>query len=96
MCSQSESYKTGSTAHVPNRHSNIIQGFQKLQIASAACRISERFWLLELPLPEIRSELDRHTSNAGMLQSGTPHLARCQEFGYRGGELVFFRDNQEA
>jgi hypothetical protein len=28
-------------AHNPHRHSNIIQGFQKLQIALAACRISE-------------------------------------------------------
>jgi hypothetical protein len=32
-----------SPAHSPNRHSNIIQGFQKLQIASAACRIAETF-----------------------------------------------------
>jgi hypothetical protein len=30
-----------SPAHSPNPHSNIIQGFQKLQIASAACGISE-------------------------------------------------------
>jgi hypothetical protein len=30
--------------------------------------------LLELPLSEIRHELDRNTSNAGMLQSGMLHL----------------------
>jgi hypothetical protein len=30
--------------------------------------------LLELPLSEIRPELDRNTSNAGMLQSGMLHL----------------------
>jgi hypothetical protein len=40
----------------------------------------KRFRLLELPLPEIRPEFDRNTSNAGMLQSGMPRLARCQEF----------------
>jgi hypothetical protein len=74
------SISSTSLAHSPNRHSNIIQGFQKLQIASAACRISERFRLLELPLPEIRPEFDRNTSNAGMLQSGTSRLARCQKF----------------
>jgi hypothetical protein len=38
----------------------------------------KRFRLLELPLPEIRPEFDRNTSNAGMLQSGMPRLARCQ------------------
>jgi hypothetical protein len=31
----------------------------------------KRFRLLALPLPEIRSEFDRNTSNAGILQSGT-------------------------
>ena len=38
------------------------------------------FGLLEVPLPEIRPEFDRNASNAGILQSGMPHLARFQEF----------------
>ena len=40
----------------------------------------KRFRLLEFPLTEIRPEFDRNASNAGMLQSGMPHLARFQEF----------------
>jgi uncharacterized membrane protein len=36
--------------------------------------------LLELPLPEIRPEFDRNTSNAGMPQSGTSRLARVCVF----------------
>ena len=58
-------------------HSNIIHGFQKLQIASVACRISETI-SAGISSTEIRPEFD--TSNAGMLQSGMPRLARCQEF----------------
>ena len=45
--------------HNPHRHSNIIHGFQKLWMASAAGRIREkRFRLLELPLPENRLEFE--------------------------------------
>jgi hypothetical protein len=58
----------------------------------------KRFRLLELPLPEIRPEFDRNTSNAGMLQSGMPRLSKMPKnsTGYRCAAIVFFRDNQEA
>jgi hypothetical protein len=47
--------------------------------------------------PEIRPEFDGHTSNAGTLQSGMPHLARFQEFHRLSTHRhVFFCDNQEA
>jgi hypothetical protein len=40
----------------------------------------KRFRPLGLPLPEIRPEFDRNTSNGGMLQSEMRYLARFQEF----------------
>jgi hypothetical protein len=50
-------------------HSNTIQGFQKLTLLRQLVAFQKRFRQLELPLPEIRSEFDRNTSNAGMPQS---------------------------
>ena len=54
--------------------------FRNYKLHPQLVAFQKRFRLLELPLPEIRSEFDRHTSNAGMLQSRMPHLARFQEF----------------
>jgi hypothetical protein len=56
----------------------------------------KRFRLLGLPLPVIRPEFDRNTSNAGMLQSGTPAPDAKNSTDYRCAAIVFFRDNQEA
>jgi hypothetical protein len=57
----------------------------------------KRFRLLELSLPEIGPEFARHTSNAGMLQSGRPHLADSKNStGHRRAAIVFFCDNQQA
>jgi hypothetical protein len=46
----------------------------------------KRFRLLELPPAEIRPEFDCNTSNAGMLQSGMPQLARRR---YSAGAYTF-------
>jgi hypothetical protein len=67
-------------AHSPKRHSNIIQDFRNYRLPRQLDGFQKGFRLRELPLPEIRPEFDSNTSNAGMLQSGTPRLARCQEF----------------
>src|SRR5271165_2208476 len=54
--------------------------FRNYTLLRQLVAFQKRFRLLELPLPEIRPEFDRNTSNAGMPQSGMPRLARCQEF----------------
>jgi hypothetical protein len=66
--------------HNPHRHSNTIQAFRNYKLLRQLVAFQKRFRLLELPLPEIRPEFDRHTSNADVPQSGMPPLARCQEF----------------
>ena len=52
--------------------------FRNYRLRWQLVAFQRRFRLLELLLPEIRPEFDRHTSNAGMLQSGMPHPARFQ------------------
>jgi hypothetical protein len=56
-----------------------LPGFQKLQIAPELGTFQKRFRLLELPLPEIRPEFGRNTSNAGMLQSEMRYQAGVSE-----------------
>jgi hypothetical protein len=52
-----------------------FKAFRNYRLPRQLVAFQKRFRLLELPLPEIRSEFDRQTSNAGMLQSRMPHLA---------------------
>ena len=54
--------------------------FRNYRLRRQLVAFQKRFRLLELPLPEIRPEFGRNTSNGGMPQSGMPRLARCQEF----------------
>ena len=61
----------------PNFHGALEYLFT---IASAACRISETISAAGTSSTRNLSEFHRHISNAGMLQSGMPHLARFQEF----------------
>ena len=65
---------------VPTDSRTSFRVFRNYKLPPQLVAFQKRFRLLELPLPEIRSEFDRQTSNAGMLQSGMPHLARFQEF----------------
>jgi hypothetical protein len=65
---------------IPTDTRTSFRVFRNYRLRWQLVAFQKRFRLLELPLPEIRPEFDRHTSNAGMLQSGMPHLARFQEF----------------
>ena len=65
---------------VPTDTRTSFKAFRNYRLPRQLVAFQKRFRLPELPLPEIRPEFDRHTSNAGMPQSGTPRLARCQEF----------------
>jgi hypothetical protein len=64
----------------PRSTRTAFRVFRNYRLHPQLVVFERRFRLLELPLPEIRSEFDRHTSNAGMPQSEMPRLARCQEF----------------
>jgi hypothetical protein len=64
---------------VPNTRTSF-KAFRNYRLPRRLAAFQKRFRLLELPLPEIRPEFHRNTSNAGMVQSGTPRLARFQEF----------------
>src|SRR5271166_1951455 len=48
--------------------------FRNYRLRRQLVAFQKRFRLLGLPLPEIRPEFDRNTSNAGMLQSEMPYL----------------------
>ena len=65
---------------IPTDTRTSFRVFRNYKLHTQLVAFQKRFRLLEFPLPEIRPELDRHASNAGMLQSGMPHLARFQEF----------------
>ena len=54
--------------------------FRNYRLRRQLVAFQKRFRLLGLPLPEIRPEFDRNTSNAGTLQSEMRYLARFQEF----------------
>jgi hypothetical protein len=54
--------------------------FRNYRLLRQPVAFQKRFRLLGLPLPEIRPEFDRNTSNAGTLQSEMRYLARFQEF----------------
>src|SRR5260370_5721221 len=54
--------------------------FRNYTLFRQLAAFQKRFRLLEFPLAEIRPEFDRNASNAGMLQSEMPHLAKCQKF----------------
>ena len=54
--------------------------FRNYRLLRQPVAFQKRFRLMGLPLPEIRHEFDRNTSNAGMLQSEMRYLARFQEF----------------
>jgi hypothetical protein len=65
---------------VPTDTRTSFKASRNYRLPRQLVTFQKRFRLLELSLPEIRLEFDRNTSNAGMLQSGTSRLARCQEF----------------
>src|SRR5580693_5652924 len=65
---------------IPTGTRTSFRAFRNYILLRQLVAFQKRFRLLELPLPEIRPEFDCSTSNAGMLQAGTPRLARCQEF----------------
>jgi hypothetical protein len=65
---------------IPTDTRTSFRVFRNYRLRWQLVAFQKRFRPLELPPPEIRPEFDRHTSNAGMLQSGMPHLARFQEF----------------
>jgi hypothetical protein len=65
---------------VPTDTRTSFKAFRNYRLPRQLVAFQKRFRLLEIPLPEIRPEFDRHTSNASMLQSGTLRRARCQEF----------------
>ena len=65
---------------VPTDTRTSFKAFRNYRLPRQLVAFQKRFRLLEFPLPEIRSEFERQTSNAGMLQLRMPHLARFQEF----------------
>jgi hypothetical protein len=70
-----EPAKMEPTSPVHNPH----PGFRNYRSRRQLVAFQKRF-RLGLPLPEIRPEFDRNTSNAGMLQSEMRYLTRSQEF----------------
>jgi len=88
---------TGPPLIFPTDIRTSFKAFRNYRLPRQLVAFQKRFRLLELPLPEIRPEFDRNTSNAGMLPSGTPRQAGCQEFHRLSMRaVVFFHDNQEA
>jgi hypothetical protein len=57
---------------IPTETRTSFKVFRNYRLPRQIVAFQKRFRLLELPLPEIRPEFDCSTSNAGMLQSGTP------------------------
>ena len=77
MCDQ---FNGSKWSLVPTDTRISFKAFRNYRLPRQLVAFQKRFRLLELPLPEIRPEFGRNTSNGGMPQSGMPRLARCQEF----------------
>jgi hypothetical protein len=71
--------------------------FRNYKLLQRLVAFQKRFWLLELPLAEIRHEFDRHTSNAaGRNQKCRADQDTKNSTGERCAAVVLIRDNQEA
>src|SRR5260370_35972661 len=66
-----------TTRDIPRTETRPFRVFRNYTLLRQLVAFQKRFRLLVLPIAEIRPEFD--ASNAGMLHSGMPRLAKCQK-----------------